>query len=92
MEGEMRRELEVHLQPVEDAGGFVRISLEEMESYYNLCQRCHWLHRLDLGGASSDGNDRHREPARPWCPLPHTPTDGSSTLHFHPTGRRDGRA
>ncbi|KPP78778.1 guanine nucleotide exchange factor DBS-like [Scleropages formosus] len=36
--------LEVHLQPMEDGGGFVRICLEEASSYCKFSQCCHWLH------------------------------------------------
>ncbi|XP_028809885.1 guanine nucleotide exchange factor DBS isoform X2 [Denticeps clupeoides] len=40
----VRDECEVHLQPVENGGGYVRISLEEIESFYRFCVCCDWLH------------------------------------------------
>lgn len=43
---EMKEEegsLDVCLWPVEENGGHVRISLEEVERYYRFSRRCHWL-------------------------------------------------
>lgn len=35
--------LDVCVWPVEESGGHVRISLEEVERYYRFSRRCHWL-------------------------------------------------
>uniref|UniRef100_A0A8C9UXT6 MCF.2 cell line derived transforming sequence like n=1 Tax=Scleropages formosus TaxID=113540 RepID=A0A8C9UXT6_SCLFO len=45
--------LEVHLQPMEDGGGFVRICLEEASSYCKFSQCCHWLHNEIMQQESS---------------------------------------
>ncbi|XP_076026234.1 guanine nucleotide exchange factor DBS isoform X2 [Genypterus blacodes] len=37
-------QLEVCLWPVEQDGGYVRISLEEVERYHRFTRCCHWLH------------------------------------------------
>lgn len=40
----VRKECTVHLQPVKNGGGYVRISMEEVESYYHFCVSCDQLH------------------------------------------------
>ncbi|XP_033984746.1 guanine nucleotide exchange factor DBS isoform X1 [Trematomus bernacchii] len=40
---EMEGSLDVCLWPVEEGGGHVRISLEEVERYYRFSRCCHWL-------------------------------------------------
>ncbi|XP_068185930.1 guanine nucleotide exchange factor DBS isoform X3 [Antennarius striatus] len=40
---EMEGGMDVCLWPVEERGGLVRISVEEMQSYYRLCRCCQWL-------------------------------------------------
>ncbi|KAK5890129.1 hypothetical protein CesoFtcFv8_013689 [Champsocephalus esox] len=42
-EEEMEGSLDVCLWPVEEGGGHVRISLEEVERYYRFSRCCHWL-------------------------------------------------
>lgn len=42
-EEEMEGSLDVCLWPVEESGGHVRISLEEVERYYRFGRCCHWL-------------------------------------------------
>lgn len=42
-EEEMEGAMEVCLWPVEESGGLVRISLEEVERYYRFSRCCHWL-------------------------------------------------
>lgn len=42
-EREMQSALEVFLWPIERSGGHVRISLEEVQSYYRFSRCCHWL-------------------------------------------------
>ncbi|KAM7380318.1 hypothetical protein PAMP_003626 [Pampus punctatissimus] len=41
---ETKDALDVCLQPVEESGGHVRISLEEVESYYKFSRSCFWLY------------------------------------------------
>ncbi|XP_072252799.1 guanine nucleotide exchange factor DBS isoform X6 [Leuresthes tenuis] len=42
-EGNVERTLGVCLGPEEESWAHVRISVEEVESYYRLSRRCHWL-------------------------------------------------
>lgn len=42
-EEEMEGALDVCLRPVEESGGHVRISLEEVQRYYRFSRCCHWL-------------------------------------------------
>ncbi|XP_068561127.1 guanine nucleotide exchange factor DBS isoform X4 [Cebidichthys violaceus] len=42
-EEEMEGSLDVCLWPVEEGGGHVRISLEEVKRYYRFARCCHWL-------------------------------------------------
>lgn len=42
-EKEVEGASDVYLWPVEESGGHVRISLEEVERYYRFSRRCHWL-------------------------------------------------
>lgn len=42
-EEEMEGAMDVCLWPVEESGGLVRISLEEVERYYRFSRCCHWL-------------------------------------------------
>ncbi|XP_059198732.1 guanine nucleotide exchange factor DBS [Centropristis striata] len=42
-EEEMEAALDVCLCPVDESGGHVRISLEEVERYYRFSRCCHWL-------------------------------------------------
>lgn len=39
----MKDGCEVCLQPVAEGGGYVKISLEEVESFYRLTVSCDWL-------------------------------------------------
>ncbi|XP_046871213.1 guanine nucleotide exchange factor DBS-like isoform X2 [Hypomesus transpacificus] len=45
--------LEVRLCPVEEGGGLMKISLEEVERYYHFCRCCHWLHNEIMQQESS---------------------------------------
>lgn len=42
-EVEIEQVLDVCLRPLEESGGHVRISLEEVERYYRFSRCCHWL-------------------------------------------------
>ncbi|KAM7407170.1 hypothetical protein PAMA_003075 [Pampus argenteus] len=42
--GETKDALDVCLQPIEESGGHVRISLEEVESYHKFSRSCFWLY------------------------------------------------
>ncbi|XP_056144826.1 guanine nucleotide exchange factor DBS isoform X3 [Lampris incognitus] len=54
--------LEVWLRPIEENGGYVRISLEEVERYYRFLRCCHWLY-----------NDIMEQDSSPLCAAGITP-------------------